>query len=84
MAELMEIVLSRGMVLETGHSYIRVDFYKTQEAYFHPEEHKDEIFNCCCIFDVNDSKKTNELAVVDRLLSIIETSVNGCLKEALK
>jgi len=34
----MEIVLSRGMVLETGNSYIRVDFYKTHEAFLYPAE----------------------------------------------
>lgn len=80
----MEIVLSRGMVLETGNSYIRVDFYKTHEAFLYPAEHENEIWNCCCTFDVNDPTKPNDLSIVDRLLSIIESSVNACLEEALK
>ena len=80
----MQIEISRGIVLETGNHYIRVDFYKSEDAYMFPDEHPDEIWNCCCTFDVNDPTKPNDLNIIDRLLSIIETSVNGCLKEAEK
>jgi len=79
----MEIKLYYGMSIG-GDKFIRVDFYKSHEAFLNPETHDDEIWNCCCAFDPNDPTNPNQLNVVDRLLSIIETSVNSCLKEVLK
>lgn len=80
----MKIKISRGIVVETGDMYILVDFYKTEEAYYNPSDHEDEIWHCYCEFDANDPTKTCELSLVDRLINILENSVNSCLEKALK
>jgi len=75
----MEIRISRGYTFPECEPYIRVDMYKTHEAYLYPERHEGDIWNTCCTFDTNDPSQPNDLHVVDRLLSIIETSVNTLL-----
>ncbi len=84
MAELMEIRITRGLTFPECNPYIRVDFYKTHEAYLYPEDHPDDVWNACCSFDPNDPTKPNELDTFDRLLNIIEASVNSCLEGANK
>ena len=80
----MEIVLVGEFNINTSMYCIRVDFYKSHEAFLHPDQNEGEIWNCCCDFDFRDLGQLHKLDLIPKLLSIIETSVNSCLSESEK
>jgi len=72
----MRFKLSLGYDISYGTPFVRVDFYKTNEAYMRPEKHIEDICNCVIALNID---LNNEDALPSKLLEIIEIGINQCI-----
>jgi|GEM_PF-4084093 len=72
----MQIKIALGQNIMTMKSYVRVDYYKSIEAYNDPIEYPEQCFTSCTELNSKDFKITD-------LVQIIENSVNSLLLETL-
>jgi hypothetical protein len=72
----MKIKIKMGLDLCSNVTIVRVDFYKSLDAYLKPHlyEEKNEIFTCVNILN----KEKNEL---EQLMQMIENSINSIFDE---
>ena len=70
----MRIEISIGANLHPPQSFVKVDYYKTDESFYNPMENEGEIFNC--VTELNTTDLDYSI-----LIGIIEASVNALLKK---
>lgn len=76
-----KVTINFGYDLLNGRHYVRVDGYKSEAAYSFPEEHPNECFNCVCLLDIDiESLKERVSPILNRILSVVEQSVNSLLQ----
>ena len=71
----MRIKIELGYDLLLESPILRVDLYKTDEAYHDPISYPGECFNCCAIVNL----EKNNFDVSKKLLGAVEISINQLL-----
>lgn len=72
----MKFKSSLNFDIKSNTMYVRVDFYRTEEAYLYPEEAKEnEILNCCTAVDLEQDR----IKAINQVMRIIDMSLESLL-----